>query len=309
MDRNELVFKHYIPIILLILLVIVNYIAYISPSVVGVFPLKYTGQVLIPYRQDVSILVEDLLSGSQTLIRTNGIVYSLGYTSASCDSCVVYITAGGVDVYVLVISIIAFLLYYMALRMIGLNTRLLIIVVILSLAIFLSLFAYIEYYAIPMSDYSLITINKPIKTSDGVMIIDTYLEPDTLIAVNTSRPVIVAYASTRNTGGNVSFTVKAVNVERYSDYITSSKYNVLMLITLSNQSLPNFTYHKLTITYLRGDDPLMVYQPLLITIIAVAGVYALARRAGRQLEEIEEQVETKQPPQVEEGSGEEARPQ
>ncbi len=305
MDRVELVFKHYAPIILLILLAVVNYAALNTPGQVGVFPLKYPGSTIIPYRQQVLILVEDLLTGSQTLVETNGLIYSLDYTSASCDSCIVYVTTRGLDIYVLLLSIITILIYYLALRIIGLNARFLAIILIILVAVYLALFGYIEYYSIPLTDYSLITSTKPLKTSNGVVVVDAFLKPNTLIALNTSTPVIVAYASTQSFGKNITFQVKAVNVEKYSDYITSSKYNVLLLITLNNQSTPNFTYHKLSITYLRTDNLLIVYQPLIITIVAIIGVFLL----GIKAKEVRAETATYEPGENESVSGVEVKTQ
>ncbi len=296
MDKVELVFKHYAPIILLILLVAANYAAFNTPGRVGVFPLKYPGSTIIPYRQQVLILVEDLLSGSQTLIETNGLIHSLDYTSASCNSCIVYVTTRGLDIYVLLLSITALLIYYLALRIIGLNARFLAIILILLVAIYLALFGYIEYYSIPLTDYTLTTTTEPLKTSNGVIIVDAFLKPDTLIVINTSSPVIVAYASTQSVGKNITFQVKAVNVEEFSDYITTSKYNVLLLITLNNKSLPNFTYHKLSITYLRTDNLLIVYQPLIITLVAIVGVFLLGYKAREEKSKIVNYgIETSEP--------------
>lgn len=279
----ELIFKHYIPIILIIAAIAINYVAATERVEVGAFPLYKAGQVHASFKSESTIFVMNLLTDEKVLIRTSGLQFSYDYASEKCGSCVVYIEQSGIDYYILFVTIASIVSYFVALKVLGLNTRYLIIISILIFALFASAETYSMYYTLPITTHRLVETTTPIQNQSNIIVVDVDLKPNSLIAISTDVPVVIAYASAG--AGNNTFEFMAVNVKEYTDYVTTSKYNVVMLVTVGNQTVKSFTYRKVEFTQIRGDNLLLLYQPTIMMILIVVAIVLFKRR----IEQVEEE--------------------
>ncbi len=285
MDKLELLFKHYIPIILVIIAGIINYTVYSNGIEIGAFYTAYSDNILLPYRSHYTILLLDLSSGSKTLIEANGIFNQLSYLSSNCNSCVLYVEASGVDYYVLFISISTIILYIYTVKKYGLNTRLLVMVLLLTALLYTSVLVYNYYNSIPYTEHVYVHSSKPILIDNrtGTAIIDVDLKPDSIITIRADKPVTILYLEIIKIGDRYavkSTVVKAEHVTSYSDYIgTNTVYNALAITTLSNKTpIPKYTYERITIEYIRTSLPIVNYTPIIILVVSVVFIVLVPRK-------------------------------
>ncbi len=279
----ELIFKHYIPIILIVAAIAVNYVAATERVEVGAFPLYKAGEVHAPFKAESTIFIMDLLTEEKILVRTSGLQFSYDYASEKCDSCVVYIEQSGIDYYILLVTIASIISYFAALRILGLNTRYLTIILILVIALFTSVETYSMYYTLPITTHKLYEETNILQNESNILVVDVDLKPNSLIAISTDVPVVVAYGSAGR--GNNTFEFMAVNVREYTDYVETSKYNVVMLIPVGNQTVRSFTYRKVEFTQIRGDNLLLLYQPVIMLLLIIVAIVLFKRKIEQAEEE------------------------
>ncbi len=284
-SRKEIVFKHYIPVILLVVIGVLNYAVYINSVELGAFYAHSPESFMPPMRDTYDVLVMDLVSGSKTLIEGHGFLYGLNYISQNCDSCVIYVVGSGLDYYVLILTIVSFIAYIYAVRRIGLNVRLLLLVLLLIGILYTSLMVYVNYNSIPYTRYRYTETDKPILVvnNTGTAILDVNLEPDTLIAIKSSKPFTVIYLRVENVGGKTvikDYKTQAVQVTGFSDYISSNDYNAVAITTLTGGK-PSFIYRKISIEHIRGDLPIVNYTPLIVLAILLVFIYTTPKITPR----------------------------
>jgi hypothetical protein len=284
-ERARLFFGTSMVLILVIVAVLINYLPLTSSVEVGVFPLRSPGSLTLPMRITEKIYVENMLTQERLLTVTSGLPVSTTYVSQNCNACYIYIQLDGPDIYMIIISTLAIIAYILAYKLLWPRIQLLIMVLIIVAGVFISLLAYNMYFTIPVTKYSLYLTSHPVISKGNVMIIDADLKPDTLIAVNTSTPVTVAYA--RNSGGEKPrISVRAVNVREYSDYISTSEYNLLIIIGMDNKTNISFIYHRLIIEPNRGVNPsieyMLIVTPSIILVALYTIIFLYEYRLGRQ---------------------------
>jgi len=273
------IMRTYVPVILLIVGLLINYNIASTTLVIGDFPAEIPLYFNLPMRFTQDYLVTDIGSGNSVLIQHEGFSWGVGFAATSNSTSFIHIELSGPDIYAIIVWIASMIIYYLAYRLISSRYDFVkIIVAIILILSLISLYYYNSYYSIPMvRAYNIIRF-KPITvvntTQTTMYIVDQGLTSDSLIYISTSVPVniILAY------GPNLEHSkVLAVATTQYGGYLKAVEpHSVLVIQTLKGLK-PSLVYHRVYFVFIHGPNSFVFITPVLMLIAALAVVSVYSR--------------------------------
>ncbi len=293
-SKKEII-RTYVPVILLIVGLFINYNIASTTLVIGDFPAEIPLYFNLPMRFTQDYLVTDIGSGNSVLIQHEGFSWGVGFAATSNSTSFIHIELSGPDIYAIIVWIASMIIYYLAYRLISSRYDFVkIIVAIILILSLISLYYYNSYYSIPMvKAYNIIRF-KPItvvnSTQTTMYVIDQGLTSDSLIYISTSIPVniILAY------GTNLEHSkVLAVATTRYGGYLKAVEpHSVLVIQTLKGLK-PSFVYHRVYFVFIHGPDSFVFITPVLMLIAALA-VVSVYSKLSRKIEGVSTDKESEE---------------
>ncbi len=279
--------RTYVPIIILIIGLFINYNIASSTLVIGDFPAEIPLYFNLPMRFTQDYLVTDIGSGNSVLIQHEGFSWGVGFAATSNSTSFIHIELSGPDIYAITVWIASMIIYYLAYKLISYRYDFVkIVIAIILILSLISLYYYNNYYSIPMvKAYNIIRF-KPITvvntTQTTMYVIDQGITSDSLIYISTSMPVniILAY------GPNLEHSkVLAVATTRFGGYLKATEpHSVLVIQTLKGLK-PSFVYHRVYFIFIHGPNIFVFITPILMLIAALA-IVSVYSRLSRKVEDI-----------------------
>jgi len=296
------VIRTYIPVIILIVGLFINYNIASTSLVIGDFPAEVPLYFNLPMRFTQDYLVTDIGTGNSVLIQHEGFSWAIGFAATTNSTSFIHVELSGPDLYAILVWIAAMIIYYLAYRLISKRYDFIkIVVAIILILSLISLYYYNSFYSIPMvKAYNVIKF-KPITivntTQTTMYVVDQGLTADSLIYISTNIPVniILAY------GPNLEHSrVLAVATTHYGGYLKAVEPHSVLVIQSLKGLKPSFVYHRVYFVFIHGPNSFVMITPLLMLIAAsavVSAYYRLSHKVETKTVETIEEASVKTKPQ------------